>query len=146
MLVNVTEPDPDLPELPGGRAHGTLAGYQTHNKYGIKPIDDACRAALNAYQQDYRRRRGVKKDIWYTRTYQLALRELGRKHSAELKRITARIRSEQPFKEEPLAKPVDRAESVLRPAGPPEQPAGEKDQPADDEDGPQPDPPVVEHG
>lgn len=137
--------EPDLPELPGGREHGTLAGYQAHNKYGIKPIDDACRAAMNAYQQEYRRRRGLKKDLWYSRTHNQALRELARKYPTEMRGIVARIRAEQPF-EEPLAAPVDRAGSVLRPAGSPEQPAREKDQPADDQAGSQPDPPVVEHG
>lgn len=58
-----------------------------------------CLPAARAYRQQYRKRKGIRKDLWYSRTRLEALRELAEEHPDEMRRILTRIRAEQPYQE-----------------------------------------------
>ena len=73
--------------------HGTRGGYYAHRRLSEPPCDD-CRAAINEYIKDYRKRTGLARNRASEKIRRQALAVLRERHREEYDELVEEIRAE----------------------------------------------------
>lgn len=73
--------------------HGTLSGYYAHRRLNAPPCDP-CRAAMNQYMREYRKKNGTSKNRINEKVRRRAMAALRENHAIEYKRLLKKCREE----------------------------------------------------
>jgi len=73
--------------------HGTRGGYYAHRRLSEPPCDD-CRAAINEYIKDYRKRTGMSRNRASDKIRRKALAVLRDRHREEYDALVEEFRAE----------------------------------------------------